>query len=165
MPGSYKEGKKEIIDYTLNNIDKNSLILDVGPGGGVYGKFLNEKFVIDCIEIFSRYIDDYKLNEIYNKVIIGNICDFDFSEYDLIIMGDVLEHIDVENSKKILNTVENLSKKIVVAVPYQYPQGEWEGNPYERHIQDDLTHDIMSERYPSLKLVVDLGHYGYYTNF
>ena len=51
---------------------------------------------------------------------------------------------------------------MVVAVPYLNPQGVEEGNIYEIHIQDDLTDEIMKERYPYLKNVFKTDYYGYY---
>ena len=93
MPGSYPDGKGEIKDFIIKEFTKETKILDVGPGRGIYGQNLNKNFTIDCVEIFPRYITDYNLSEIYNNIFISDILDFDYSEYDLLIMGDVLEHI------------------------------------------------------------------------
>ena len=51
---------------------------------------------------------------------------------------------------------------MIVAVPYLNPQGIEEDNIYEIHIQDDLTDEIMLERYPYLKNIYKDEHYGYY---
>jgi 16S rRNA A1518/A1519 N6-dimethyltransferase RsmA/KsgA/DIM1 with predicted DNA glycosylase/AP lyase activity len=165
MPGSYSIGKKEIINFIKQNFDSKTRILDVGPGYGTYGKHLNDKYEIDCVEIFPKYIDDYELNKIYKNIFISDICDFDFNNYDLLIIGDVLEHITVDRAISLINKINTLNKKVMVAVPYQYEQGEWGGNIYETHHQPDLTPNIMSERYPSLKIYFDYPEYGYYFNF
>jgi hypothetical protein len=55
--------------------------------------------------------------------------------------------------------------KVIVAVPYNYIQGEWGGNIYETHLQPDLTSKNMVEKYPNLNLLYDFQHYGYYINF
>lgn len=165
MPGSYPQGKDEIVDYIINNNDISKLILDVGPGYGAYGKLLNKTYKIDCVEIFEKYISDYSLSSIYNNVHVGDICEFDYSKYDLIIMGDVLEHINTERAIELIENMSQSGKRLVVAVPYEYPQGEWGGNVYEAHLQSDLTPSIMNDRYPTLKLKFDFGVYGYYTNF
>jgi len=165
MPGSYPQGKDEIVEYIINNNDKSKFILDVGPGYGVYGKLLNKTYKIDCVEIFEKYISDYSLSSIYSNVHIGDICEFDYSKYDLIIMGDVLEHINTDRAIELIENMSQSGKRLVVAVPYEYQQGEWGGNVYETHLQPDLTPSIMNDRYPTLKLKFDFGVYGYYTNF
>jgi hypothetical protein len=53
----------------------------------------------------------------------------------------------------------------MIAVPYMYRQGEWEGNVYETHWQPDLTPEVMALRYPELKLLVGDAVYGYYINY
>ena len=165
MPGSYPQGKDEIIEYIINNNESSTFILDVGPGYGTYGGRLNQIYKIDCVEIFERYISDYSLTNIYNEVHIGDICEFDYSKYDLIIMGDVLEHINTDKAIELIKNMSDSGKKLVVAVPYEYPQGEWGGNIHESHLQPDLTPTIMNERYPNLELKFNFGVYGYYNNF
>ena len=53
----------------------------------------------------------------------------------------------------------------MVGVPYNYIQGEWEGNVYETHLQPDLTKENMVERYPHLKYLMGDEGYGYYINY
>jgi len=53
----------------------------------------------------------------------------------------------------------------MIAVPFLYEQGEWEGNVYETHHQPDLTPAIMQERYPELNLLIGDNAYGYYVNY
>lgn len=165
MPSSYSLGKNEITEFINMKIPRDSKVLDVGPGWGCYGQILKHNYTVDCIEIFPRYVEQFNLKQIYNKVIIGDICDFDYQEYDFIVMGDVLEHIEKNKAINLINQMNNKNKKIMVAVPYQYKQGEYEGNIHETHLQDDLTHEIVLQRYPCLKLRVDCKIYGYYTNF
>jgi len=93
MPGSYSDGKEEIKNFVINNFSKETKILDVGPGRGTYGQLLKNNFVIDCVEIFPRYITDYNLSEIYNKIFISDILDFDYSKYELIIMEIGRAHV------------------------------------------------------------------------
>lgn len=164
MPGSYPDGKDEIKEYVYNNFPKETKILDVGPGRGIYGILLREKFTIDCVEIFPRYITDYGLNQIYNEVFVGNILNFDYSKYDLIIMGDVLEHLSLKDAQKLIDDICEKNIKVIVAVPYNYEQGEWEGNIYETHLQPDLTTENMKDKYPNLSILFNYPHYGYYIN-
>lgn len=164
MPYSYDYFK---IDFKHHlELNFSSLhILDVGPGSGSYGSLLRDKYTIDGIEIYEPYIEQFKLNEIYNKLFIGNILDFDFSQYDYLILGDVLEHIDEKTSQMLIQKIYNLGIYCMVAVPYQMPQGEVGGNVYEAHLQDDLTHSIIYDRFPLLDKFKINTHYGMYLNY
>jgi glycosyltransferase involved in cell wall biosynthesis/tetratricopeptide (TPR) repeat protein len=71
--------------------------------------------------------------------------------YDVVILGDVLEHIEVNKAKKLIVDLYSIAKEIIVAVPFEYIQEEIEGNPYQVHLQPDLTRRKMFQRYPRLK--------------
>jgi len=149
MPRSTGYFKNETIDYIVKNFNKNSKILDVGAGIGTYSDLLRPKgFInIDCIEVFEQYVIDYNLKEKYNKVFIGDITEvnINFDDYDLIIFGDVLEHIEVESAKKLLDRLSN--KNLIVAIPFESEQEEHFGNSYEIHLQPDLTLENFFERF------------------
>jgi hypothetical protein len=91
--------------------------------------------------------------------------DFDISSYDYIIMGDILEHLSALDAQNLTQKIKNNQQKCLVAVPYEYEQGEYEGNPYEIHLQPDLTPSVMSNRYPLLNLLYGNHEYGYYINY
>ena len=166
MPYSYPEYKNEIKLHFKKCIPKNTKILDVGPGAGVYSDLLRElNYKIDCLEIWKPYISQFNLHQKYDNVILGDIRNFDFSSYDYIIMGDVLEHLTIEDATLFLDKVNNLNIKCLVAVPYNYEQGEYEGNVYESHLQPDLTSENVLTRYPSLNLLYGNHFYGYYINY
>jgi hypothetical protein len=120
---------------------------------------------MDGIEIHEPYVEMFKLNYFYNKLIVGNILDFNIDGYELIIMGDILEHINYTEAKSLLEKIQSKGIKMMVAVPYLFEQGEYLNNIYETHLQPDLTEEIFLERYPMLHLIFGDGHYGYFTNF
>ena len=95
------------------------------------------------------------LDKIYDNIYIENILDFDFEYYDLIIMGDVLEHIELEYSKKLLSEFikNNKCGYIIVSIPFEYKQGEAYGNPYEKHLQPNVNKEYMEEHFPYLQLI------------
>lgn len=161
MPYSYGDYKNEVINHIKLNITEQSKILDVGPGAGTYGSMLRN-YNVDGLEIHPPYIQMFNLNEIYKTIHIGDIRKFDVSEYDYIIMGDVLEHLTTEEAIEVLNRMKD--KKVMVAVPYLFEQGEEMGNIYETHHQPDLTDEIVISRY-GLKPLYTNERYGYYTNY
>lgn len=163
MPESYKFFKPEIKQYFKHHVPASTRILDVGPGIGTYSNLLRELgYSIDCIEIWEPYVHEYNLHDKYDNVHIGNIVDFDISEYDYIILGDVLEHIDAEGAQKLINSIIDSGKQCMVAVPYEMEQGEYYGNVHETHLQPDLTHAVMKDRYPQLTELYSNNFYGYY---
>jgi hypothetical protein len=103
--------------------------------------------------------------KLYKEIYIGDICDFDFSNFDYLILGDILEHIEVERAIELVNKIHNSNKKCLIAIPYMYPQGSHDGNIYETHHQPDLTHDVFLNRYSNMKCLFRNELYGYYINY
>ena len=162
LASSYGLYKLEIRNWIFANFDENIRILDVGAGRGTYYYLLNDKFKnMDCVEIYEPNIEDHKLRAKYVNVFNENAVNFKYDYYDLIIFGDVLEHMTVKEAQKVLNYAYNRCKNFVVAIPYCLPQDENE-NKYEKHVQDDLTPENVKERYPNLKLLFGNREYGYY---
>ena len=100
MPYSYNDYKLEIRFFFKKTLPVGTKILDVGPGAGTYWKVANGLgYKMDCIEIHKPYIKEFKLKEKYDNVFEGNILDFDISKYEVIILGDVLEHITTNDAQ------------------------------------------------------------------
>ena len=96
MPTSYKYYKNDIKAYLEGKFTENARILDVGAGEGTYFNYLGDYFkVMDAVEVFKPNIDKYKLQDKYNKVYNVDIKDFKYDFYDIIIFGDVIEHLSV----------------------------------------------------------------------
>lgn len=166
MPYSYSYFKEEVKQHLISNFDSDIKILDVGAGSGSYGLLLNSYFKnIDALEIFSDYIHQFNLNDIYENVYESDILDFDISKYDYLILGDIIEHLEFTDANLLLRYITNSNKKCIVAIPYLMQQGEVNGNVYEVHKQDDLTNDIFIERYPYMRLLYCNNEYGYYINY
>ena len=167
MPTSHDILKSDIRVYFEKNVNVNSKILDIGAGVGTYSKLLRGLgYKMDCIEVWLPYVVEYKLNELYDNVIIGDVMNYDISNYDVIIIGDVLEHLSVADALSLMDRIENNNQMCLVAVPYKMEQDEYEGNKYEIHKQSDLTNEIMLSRYNNLRLLFksDCYQYGYYIN-
>ena len=160
---SLEIGKRESIEWIVSHFSKGSTCLDVGPCDGKWGKLLNDYLYMDGIEIFKNNIGKHKLNSIYHTCYLGDIREFRYKHYDLIIFGDVLEHMSVEDAQKVLDYAWDRCRDLIVAVPYEWVNRSHYGNPWEVHIQDDLTPVNVLERYPRLKPLFVYERYGYYT--
>ena len=163
MAGSYPYFKSEVAQYLKDRFPKTAKVLDVGAGCGTYYEYLKDYFEdIEAVEVFKPNIDNFDLVNKYKRVYNQNIVDFKYKFYDIIIFGDILEHLDIEEAQKVLDYAFDRCTEVIVAVPYMYPQGIAEDNIYEIHKQDDLTPENMIERYPKLKLLYGDDGYGYY---
>jgi len=166
MPYSFNFFKNEVRDWIQSNVSTSERILDVGPGIGTYSDLIRAHgYQIDAVEIFQPYIEKYGLTEKYDTVYCEDIVNFDITDYDFIILGDVLEHLSVEHAKELIDGIVDSGKGCLVAVPYEMEQGEHEGNEHETHLQSDLTEEVMKERYPELQLKFSNQYYGYYVHY
>lgn len=158
---SYNDYKENIVYYIRRKHRTDESILDVGAGDGKWRDLLKE-YVMDGVEVFEPNIERYGLKDKYREVFNIDIKDFKYDWYDLVIFGDVIEHLTVEEAQEVLRYAYKHSKEVIVAVPYCYKQGIEYGNVYEIHKQDDLTPEIMKERYPELEEYIRNERYGYY---
>lgn len=115
-------------------------ILDVGPGYGKYGlllrEMLNEKpGQLDAIEAWPQYVIDFPwLGCIYDDVHIGDVCDRSPSwlgRYDLVLMSDVLEHIEHGPAVELLTTIPG---RVVISTPAEFFHNGDNLPPTEDHV-------------------------------
>lgn len=163
MAYSYSYFKEDVVKYLKDKYKDNATILDVGAGSGTYYNYLGDYFKnMYAVEVFEPNIKDFNLENKYKEVYNVDIKDFKYEYYDIIIFGDILEHLSVKDAQNVLKYALNRCDEIIVAVPYLYEQGICHNNVYEIHLQPDLTKEIMEERYPYLKLLYSNDEYGYY---
>ena len=156
---SYYFGKDIVCAWIRENFSAGTEILDVGACDGIWRKLLPE-YTMDAVEIHGPNAD--RLHG-YRKVFRRDVDGLDYEHYDLIIFGDVIEHMDVEKAQRVLAYARPRCRDMVVAVPFLYPQDAFGGNPWEKHLQPDLTAEIFAARYPGFSVLCDTGlNYCYY---
>lgn len=133
-------------------------ILDIGAGQGKYRVIFADYPTMDAVEIFAPYVEQNMLHELYNTVYIGDAAEImgimpEGAHWDVIILGDVLEHLEYKRALKLLLSLERVCTEYFVVVPYEYPQGEEDGNIHQCHLQDDLTPASMASGYSMLELL------------
>lgn len=173
MPYSIEDGKKAVRKYVRRYCGRR--MLDLGCGYGAYGRMITgrcHKVGIDAVD----YRDEFNLQDVYDEFHVHDIRDVAFlrrlGRFDLAIAGDVLEHLTTDDARAVLDAMEAIADAVIVAFPYTWTQRDWNGNRWEDHIQDDLTPEIVAERYPELKLILIYNsneepwngapYYGYY---
>lgn len=168
MPTSYPIYKDSVRNWFLQNVPLDTTILDIGAGCGTYSDLIRGYgYKMDAVEIWEPYIKQYDLKNKYGWVYEENVLKMPLDvlgAYDFYILGDVLEHMSVEDAQWLMNFLKIKGKQYLVAIPYVMEQGEYEGNVHETHLQPDLTPENMLERYPDLELLYGNNYYGYYTN-
>lgn len=163
--GSYNEGKSEVVEWVKQNFPKGSTCLDVGACDGKWFSLLGDYLAMDAVEIFLPNIEKYDLRNKYRMVYGVDIAYLPYKWYDLIIFGDVLEHMTVKTAQKVIEYAKPRCKDMIIAVPYLYTQPAIYGNPWEEHIQNDLTPEIFDQRYPGFEPIWINNEYGYYHKY
>jgi predicted TPR repeat methyltransferase len=149
MPGSIRENDEDIQKWVKDNDIRT--VLDVGAGMGTYSTLLRHLVItMDAIEVWQPYVDEFALEGFYDMVRVEDVRQLDegdFVGYDLVIFGDVLEHMSREESLRVWHLASS-AKYGMLSVPIvHFPQGEMWNNPYERHIQEDMFPDEVRRDY------------------
>lgn len=147
MPFSADEGKA----WTAQRIRSLNpeFIVDIGPGSGTYSRLLRKG--LRChwtgIEIFEPYIERYDLMDWYDAIFVQDVRTFEIPEADVIILGDVLEHMTLDEAKDVWNRSRAAARDAVfLSLPIiEYPQGEFEGNIHETHLHTWSHELVLSE--------------------
>lgn len=152
---SYDMGKDVVAKWIREKFPADATMLDVGACDGKWKRILPEYANMDAVEIFRpNYLS---IAGLYRTAFNVDIADLEYEWYDLVIFGDVIEHMDVETAQKVLAYAADHCKDMIVAVPFLYPQGQIYGNPWEIHKQPDLTAEIFDQRYPGFEVLHDTG--------
>ena len=126
-------------------------VLDIGLGNGKIGFIVRDlldvmigerykkedwKIRLDGIEIFEDYIQGHQ-KVIYNNIYIGDafhVID-NLGKYDLIIIGDVLEHFEKEQAWHFLDKCAEHGRYLIINIPLgeKWTQPAIYGNPHEAH--------------------------------
>jgi len=144
-------------------------VLDVGVGFGMWGVLLRstlemregaERYhkrdwavTIDGVEVFEAYRNPIYAFA-YDTVHIGDVCDLAGSlpAYDVVLLGDVIEHIPFEQGRRLLDTLAERTGKAIIVVT---PRGDMAqegvfGNPREEHVSNWTAPDFR--RWPNARV-------------
>jgi hypothetical protein len=152
MCNSVLRGKDWVEDFFVAKQKEINSVLDIGCGRGIWSgclKSVKPSVVWHGIEIWQPYIDKYKknLNSLYDNIYNVNAVEFIYRQnYDLVIMGDIIEHMSYKDAGHVLSNAIAHSKYFIISIPLgKNPHPPEHGNPYQEHI---TTWDI--------KMVVDI---------
>lgn len=152
MPYSARENDQDVVEFVQSKNIKS--VLDIGPGSGTYGALLRPYVErIDAVEIWEPYVHEFGLTRIYDSVVVDDFRNWpDYAltgkKWDLIIFGDVLEHMTPEESQRVWRHAEHMADFGLISVPIiHYPQGAEFNNPYEVHLQEHMHPEDLRRDY------------------
>jgi 2-polyprenyl-3-methyl-5-hydroxy-6-metoxy-1,4-benzoquinol methylase len=136
-------------------------LLDIGAGAGRYGLTaqdmytygkVREKIHTTAVEVWAPYIDKYKLHTKYDEVINKDVRDIDNFKYDVVIFGDILEHLTKEDALAVWDKVSKQARFAIICIPIiHHPQGAGaDGNEHERHLEEDWSVDSVLESFKGI---------------
>ena len=134
----------DAFDYwvgTMVSLLQPATVCDIGPGAGKYGKLVRKKASeegfathITAIEIDQSYVQEYDLRNIYDSVVIDdaiNLVRTPRVRFDLVLIGDCIEHMRKSAGVDLLNFLVYRSGYICVIVPEMAVQDDWQGHASE----------------------------------
>ena len=161
MGTSHPESRQWSIEKIMAIKPKS--ILDVGAGSGTYYDALRNAGYsgrIDACEIWQPYIEEFDLVNKYDDVYNTSIQNLSKSmttfpepnrPYDIVIFGDILEHMTKEDALEIWDNLPKITNYSLITIPIiHYHQGEINGNPYEVHVKNDWSHEEVLESFSGI---------------
>ena len=144
---------------------KPKTILDIGKGFGKYGFLIHEyagidntkkidavkslqaqsNILVDAVEVDEDLMLPH-LEQLYNTIYFGNILlkYKDLPAYDLVLMIDIIEHINKEEATLLLKHLLQLGNKIIIATPIKFFKQELYKSEFERHISHWTLNDFKN---------------------
>lgn len=135
--------------------------LDIGVGNGKWGFLFREyvdiwgerylkhewKAIVDGIEIYSPYIQQHQ-RSVYNNIYIGDVLKIidDLGCYDIIMAGDVLEHLHKEDAIILIDKLKERTEKVlIVSIPLgsEWLRGMVRGNKHEAHVSSWSVNELQ----------------------
>lgn len=117
--GSFKEHARDYIDYVNGFIKAYNIktILDLGMGDT---KIFRELDLKNVDEYTGVEISDFAINKYYKNfkrdvtIIHDDIVTYEYPQVDLILIKDVLQHLNIESIKIVMNKIFNSCKYAII---------------------------------------------------
>jgi hypothetical protein len=148
VPISDAENKQWALDRIRDIAPK--MVVDIGPGAGTYSDLAREHTpgaTWKSVEAWAPYIAEHGLWAKYDHVVVADVRHVDLHSItyapDLVIIGDVLEHMTKPEARSVLRLLQAWSDNLLVSIPLaHHAQDAVGGNWFEIH-RDHWRHDEM----------------------
>lgn len=163
MPYSSTNGKA-LIKRIMARINPDRA-LDIGCGAGTYAKMF-PAINWTGVEVWEPYVEQFELRSIYDRLIVADARAWEpDGRWPVAMLGDVLEHMTAGEAAALVTKLRQHCDYVITSIPIgYYPQDEYAGNPFERHIVDNWTDAAVIETFgqPLTKTIEgDIGVYVY----
>jgi SAM-dependent methyltransferase len=145
VPHSSHLALTQMIDHVVRMAPRR--VLDIGLGYGKWGFLVRE--ALDFIP-GRLYRDDWQVridgidahpyvsplhDWVYDDVRVADALDVldELDGYDLVVLGDVIEHFDKEVGLSLLRSLAARNRNLLVTTPVHFFEQEMPENPFERH--------------------------------
>jgi phospholipid N-methyltransferase len=139
-------------------------VLDVGAGRGAYATILNAYLpntIFDAVEVWTPYIEQFNLKNKYSNIFNVDARNHKNFNYDLVIFGDILEHMPMSDSIDLWNFASKQARFMLISIPIIHmPQDEIDGNPYEIHEEEDWSTDLVLKKFKNIVEYKEFKHTG-----
>jgi len=130
-------------------------VLDVGAGQGTYLNLIREGLgagvIVNAVEVWQPYIDQFDLLNRYDKLFPIDVREMTKFGYDLVILGDILEHMPESDAIMLWEKISKQAKYAMISIPIiHYHQDAINGNPYEVHVEEDWTVERVLEKFSNI---------------
>jgi hypothetical protein len=165
MPWSVGQGREFLKEWITIFKDQIKTVIDIGPGAGAYAKLIRElnfRPYLIGIEIFAPYVERFGLIQLYNEVLVYDGYKYlrdNPRTYDLVLLGDIVEHFQKENAIELVSFAQIKSKFVFISIPckvkgrawskgWKQTQSEWMENNYEKHLYDWEFGELINTFHP-----------------
>lgn len=129
--------------------DRRPLIVDVGAGQGTYAEALDGLPVtLEAVEAWGPSVERLRARGRYRSIYAQDIREAGgrglYQGVDLVIFGDVLEHLTIHDAHVVWDKAYEWAKFVMASVPNSpYPQGAIDGNHLEEHLILDPVRELI----------------------
>jgi hypothetical protein len=173
MPHSWHHPTAAMLDAVAATQPRS--VLDVGPGMGKWGFLCREmldwmpgrldrgdwQVRIDGIEVFpyASPLHDW----VYDSVRRADVRDVvdECAGYDLVILGDVLEHFDREAGRGLLRALVRTNRNVLLSTPVHFFTQQVADNDHEQHRSvwgptdfEEFDHDLWIQTGASMVVLL-----------
>jgi len=136
----YSANTLDALTQGLIQILNPQSILDIGAGAGKYGHMVRgilPNSHLTAVEMDEEYVAEFSLRNLYNEVIVADattLIENPRVRYDLVVIGDCIEHIRKSAALDLLEFLVYRSRYILIVYPYKFIQDDIDGHMQEAHI-------------------------------
>ena len=147
----YSSANFDLIIRAILGYIKPETVYDLGAGAGKYGSIVRQISPgcrIIGVETESEYINKFHLKDIYTELVNKSVMNLTTTEYydtnfDTVIIGDVIEHILKSDGINLLNFLIYRTRWIIIQFPEKYLQNSVDGHYSEAHISIWNENDFL----------------------